>query len=434
MYEMRSISKKFNERILEGRFGLELEGLRINKNGKLALTPHPTKFNQEPYSNYITNDFSESQIEMITPCHPSLDKAYDVLSKIRETVTSNLNPNEMLWNQSIPCILPSDDEIPIARFEGNENSEELINYRKNLLKRYDIKKQLISGVHFNFSFDNELLHEMHRKLSPEKKYNQFKNQVYLKIARNYQRYCWLIIYLTGASVGAHNTFTEESKKLAVMDDENEGFYNPYSTSLRNSTIGYKNMIDLYPGYDRIESFVKDVRDYIKQGYISNSKELYTQIRLKPYNLESPLNSLYNDGINYVEIRTLDINPFDKNGISKDDLKFLHLFMVYMLLLEENDNEKWLEEGISNENLIAELAFHKKTKLNENDKRINVKRSALNHLKNMSELSEDMGNYACDIISDMERRIKDPQETYSQKLISLIKENGYINGNLKAMTD
>ena len=432
MYAMRSISKKFNEKILNGRFGIELEGLRVNENVKLALTPHPTKFNKEPYNKYITNDFSESQIELITPCYSSIDKAYDVLSKLRGIVDKNMNPNEHLWNQSIPCILPSDNEIPIAKFEGNENSQELIEYRKNLLNRYDIKKQLISGIHFNFSFDNQLLHEMHSKLSPEKRYNEFKNQVYLKIARNYQRYCWLIIYLTGASVGAHNSFTDESKKLAVMDDNNEGFYNPYSCSLRNSTIGYKNVVDLYPGYDQIESFVRDVRDYIEQGYISNSKELYTQIRLKPYNLETPLKSLYNDGINYVEIRTLDINPFDRNGISKDDLQFLHLFLVYMLLLEENDNEKWLKEGITNENMIAELAFHKNTKLNENDKRINIKKSALNHLKNMSELSEDMDNYCSEIITNMEDKIKNPQKTYSQQLTSLIKENGYINAHLEVI--
>lgn len=433
MYEMRSISQKFNDKITEGRFGLELEGLRVTKDGKLSLTPHPNKFNNPPYDQYITNDFSESQIEIITPCCSSLNQTYDVLSKLHGIVQKNLNPNEMLWNQSIPCILPSNDEIPIAKFEGNENSEELINYRKNLLKRYDIKKQLISGIHFNFSFDNKLLHEMHRKLNPEKQYNDFKNQMYLKIARNYQRYCWLIIYLTGASVGAHNTFTEESKKLAVVDDENEGFYNPYSCSLRNSTIGYKNIVDLYPRYDNVDSFVKDVMDYIKQGYISNAKELYTQIRLKPYNLESPLESLYNDGINYIEIRTLDINPFDRNGISKDDLQFLHLFMIYMLLLEENDNDEWLKEGINNENLIAELAFHKNTKLKENDRKINVKKSALNHLKNMAEISEDMNNYGIDVIATMKNRIEDPKQTYSQQLISLIKENGFINSQLEAMS-
>ncbi len=429
MYDMESISRHFNDDLMKGRFGIELEGLRVTNTGKLALTPHPNKFNQYPFNRYITNDFSESQIEMITPCCTSLDQTYNILSKLHDIVDNNLYSREILWNQSIPCILPEPNKIPIAKFKGNENSEELINYRNNLLQRYDIKKQLISGVHFNFSFDNHVLHELHTQLNPEIKYNEFKNQVYLKIARNYQRYCWLIIYLTGASVGIHNTFTEESKKLAIVDDENKGYYNPYACSLRNSTIGYKNIVELYPNYEDVNSFVKDVREYISKDYISHSKELYSQIRLKPYDLQHPLTSLSNDGINYIEIRTLDINPFEKSGINKDDLKFLHLFMIYMLLLEEENNIKWQEEAIYNENIVAEAVYCQNTKLIENNKKINFKKAGLTHLENLTQLCNEIGYYDENLVANMIAKIKNPQLTYSQQLISSIKENGFINTHL-----
>ncbi len=216
MYGLESVWSGFGQDVVKGKFGVELEGLRVVKGeGSLALSSHPYIFNRLPFNRYVTNDFSESQLEIVTPCYSSLDRVYDVLLSLYDFVDRNLCSNEMVWNQSMPCILPGDEDIAIAKFRGNSRAEELIGYRRGLLKRYNIKKQLISGVHFNFSFDNGFLHGLYDRLCLDMVYNDFKNQVYLKIVRNYQRYCWLIIYLTGASVGVHDSFTDESRKLAV---------------------------------------------------------------------------------------------------------------------------------------------------------------------------------------------------------------------------
>ncbi len=188
-------------------------------------------------------------------------------------------------------------------------------------------------------------------------------------------------------------------------------------------------MDLYPSYDDVGSFVGDIRSYIGSGYISHVKELYCQIRLKPYDLVNPLRSLYNDGINYVEVRTLDLNPFERCGVSKEDLEFLHVFLIYMLFVEEDDNENWQKEAAYNENIIAELAYHKKTKLIENNKKVDFKRSAKKHMKNLSELSLQINPYGDELIENMRNKIKDPSLNYSKKLISLIEKNGYINSQL-----
>ena len=52
--------------LVEGNFGLEKECQRIISSGDLALTPHPHVFGDKTKNPHITNDFSESQVEMIT--------------------------------------------------------------------------------------------------------------------------------------------------------------------------------------------------------------------------------------------------------------------------------------------------------------------------------------------------------------------------------
>lgn len=433
---LNSFLSLFGQDIVKGKFGIELESLRVVKgDAKLALSSHPSIFNCLPFNKYITNDFSESQVEIVTPCYSSLDRAYGMLCNLYGVVDSNLCSSEMLWNQSMPCILPDGGSIPIAKFRGNSDAVDLISYRNDLLRRYDVKKQLISGVHFNFSFDNGVLHSLYDRLYFDMGYNEFKNQIYLKIARNYQRYCWLIIYLTGASVGVHGSFTDESRKLAVEYDGNGGFYSPYACSFRNSSVGYKNIVDLYPDYSSVESFVGDIKSYIDKGYISHLKELYCQIRLKPYDLGSPLRSLYDDGINYVEVRTLDLNPFERYGISKEDLEFLHVFLIYMLIMEEDDdNECWQEEAVYNENIVAGCVYHKNTKLIENNRKVDFRKAAKKHIRNLYELSLQINPYGDDLISNMEDKVRNPNLNYSKRLISLIKEDGYINSQLDIMSN
>lgn len=173
--------------------------------GKLSLRPHPSVFGNKSSNPFITTDFSESQIEIITPTFDSIDEAYEVFTLLSDLVNTSLPEDECLWFQSLPCILPYSDKIPIAKYDETGKDNE--NYRKELARKYGVQKQLISGVHFNFSFKEDIIKKLYAKTKTNYTYKEFKNEVYLKIARNYLRYVWLIIYLTGCSVGAHKTFS-----------------------------------------------------------------------------------------------------------------------------------------------------------------------------------------------------------------------------------
>ena len=350
----KSLTKIPTNEILEGSFGIEWESLRANGDGELSLTPHPEIFGDKFKNPLITTDFSESQIEIITPAFDTIDEAFSTFSLLSDLVNSSLPEDEYLWFQSIPCILPYWDKIPIAQY--SEEGEASQKYREELAKKYGVKKQMISGVHFNFSFSDNLLRKLHYMEDPELSFQEFKNKVYLKIARNYLRYCWLIIYLTGCSIGSHKTFSNECIHLMDAKDEYGSYYSTKGPSFRNASCGYKNLKDLYPSYDSVEDFTSDIQKFIDDGDLSEAKELYTQIRLKPKNPKDMLNSLNQDGIEYIEIRTLDINPFYKCGLVLHDMTFLHLFLIYMYIKEESDYPLWQEEAKINEENVAEKAY------------------------------------------------------------------------------
>ena len=350
----KSLTKIPTNEILEGSFGIEWESLRANGDGELSLTPHPEIFGDKFTNPLITTDFSESQIEIITPAFDTIDEAFSTFSLLSDLVNSSLPEDEYLWFQSIPCILPYWDKIPIAQY--SEEGEASQKYREELAKKYGVKKQMISGVHFNFSFSDNFLRKLHYLEDPELPFQEFKNKVYLKIARNYLRYCWLIIYLTGCSIGSHKTFSNECIHLMDAKDEYGSYYSTRGPSFRNASCGYKNLKDLYPSYSSVESFTQDIQKFINDGDLSEAKELYTQIRLKPKNPKDMLNSLNQDGIEYIEIRTLDINPFYKCGLVLHDMTFLHLFLIYMYIKEESDYPLWQEEAKINEENVAEKAY------------------------------------------------------------------------------
>ena len=314
----RNLSKLSADEILEGSFGIEWESLRAKGDGHLSLTPHPEIFGDKLTNPLVTTDFSESQIEIITPTFKTIDEAFDTFSLLSDLVNASLPEDEYLWFQSIPCILPYWDQIPIAQY--SEEGEDSQRYREDLAKKYGVKKQMISGVHFNFSFSEEFLKKLYALEDVDLTFKEFKNEVYLKITRNYLRYCWLIIYLTGCSIGSHKTFSNDCIHLMDARDDYGSFYSTKGPSFRNASCGYKNLKELYPSYDSVDEFVRDINGFIENGDLSEAKELYTQIRLKPKNPKDLLNSLIDDGIEYIEIRTLDINPFYKCGLIKRDME------------------------------------------------------------------------------------------------------------------
>ena len=424
---LANLSKLSSNEILEGSFGIEWESLRAKGDGKLSLTPHPAVFGDKLTNPLITTDFSESQIEIITPTFNTIEKAFDSFSLLSDLVNSSLPEDEYLWFQSIPCILPYWDQIPIAQYsdEGVESQK----YREDLAKKYGVKKQMISGVHFNFSFTDEFLEKLRKIEKSDLSFKEFKNNVYLKIARNYLRYCWLIIYLTGCSIGSHKTFSNDCIHLMDTKDDYGSYYSTRGPSFRNASCGYKNLKELYPSYNSVDEFVRDINGFIENGDLSEAKELYTQIRLKPKNPKDLLNSLQSDGIEYIEIRTLDINPFYKCGLVMHDMKFLHLFLIYMFIKDESDYPDWQQEAKINEENTAECAYVESMRLLRDGKEVTLKSWAAEIINEMYGMCEVLGFDEFHTLSLMLNRISNPDLTYGQRLLKLIEENGYINTHI-----
>lgn len=425
--DLLNLSKLSTNDILAGSFGIEWESLRAKDDGKLSLTPHPEVFGDKLTNPVVTTDFSESQIEIITPTFDTMEEAFDTFSLLSDLVNSSLPSDEYLWFQSIPCILPYWDQIPIAQY--SEDGEASQKYREDLAKKYGVKKQMISGVHFNFSFDNDVLKKLYKISESSLSYQNFKNEVYLKIARNYLRYCWLIIYLTGCSIGSHKSFSNDCIHLMDAQDNYGSYYSTKGPSFRNASCGYKNLIELYPSYDSVDEFVDDVNKFIDEGDLSEAKELYTQIRLKPKDPKDYLNSLKNDGIEYIEIRTLDINPFYKCGLVEHDMRFLHLFLIYMLVKDESDYADWQKEAKINEENTAERAYDENMRLLKDGEEITLKKWAADIINEMYGMCDVFGIDERPTLNLMCNRIKDPSLTYGKRLLKLIEKEGYINTHM-----
>ncbi len=424
---LANLSKLSSNEILEGSFGIEWESLRAKDDGKLSLTPHPAVFGDKLTNPLITTDFSESQIEIITPTFDTIDDAFENFSLLSDMVNASLPRDEYLWFQSIPCILPYWDQIPIAQYSGEGESSQ--KYREDLARRYGVKKQMISGVHFNFSFSEKFLKKLYSLENDDLSFKNFKDDIYLKIARNYLRYCWLIIYLTGCSIGSHKTFSNDCIHLMDAKDNYGSYYSTRGPSFRNASCGYKNLKDLYPSYNSVNEFVGDINSFIDNGDLSEAKELYTQIRLKPKNPKDLLNSLKDSGIEYIEIRTLDINPFYQCGIVNRDMKFLHLFLIYMLVKDESDYLAWQNEAKINEERTAECGYVDSMRLSRDGCEVTLKDWAHEIINEMYDMCDELGIDGFDTLNLMMNRVLNPDFTYGKMLLSLIEQHGYINTHI-----
>lgn len=424
-------NKMIPERILSAGVGLEREGLRVTPQGKLALTPHPSIFGDKLGNPYITTDFSESQVELITPVFYSVDEAYHFLEALTDIVINEINENnELYWPYSMPCDIPADEDIPIAEYQGEEGRKARA-YREKLIKKYGGKRQLISGIHYNFSFSDEVLDILYRESGNELSFRDFKDKIYLKVLRNFLRYRWLVVFLMGCTPGLHGSYIE--KCLACMEevDGSETFLSQDGTSARNgSCSGYKNEIDLYPSYASVDEFIDSIEEYIRRGDISEAKELYAQIRLKPKKYNDVLGSLKVDGIQYLEIRTIDLNVFDKCGIAKVDLEFLNIFMLFLLLEGEESFDTWQQEALINEVKVAEHGLKADLELLDHRHWTLKTAWAEDILEKIAEINEYLDLKQDHCIEVMQSRLRNPQTTYAERLKQLMTEKGYIEANLE----
>lgn len=347
--------------LLNGNYGIEKESQRVTFTGDLALTEHPAVFGNKSTNSRITTDFSESQVEMITPAFPTVEEAHQSLSAIQNEVETGI-AGEFLWPLSMPPRLPEEKNIPIAKFDDSTLGREKEVYRKGLALRYGKKIQMISGIHYNFSFGSELLDFLYLHFGKGQAKQNFINDVYLAVTRNYLRYRWLLIYLFGASPQMDTTYypviRRDIKMIAkccpewchVIEQ-----YKQYATSLRVSRFGYADTrLEGYHGYfNNLAEYTRNIRkllstksrEYAKLGLYRNGNqiqlndnvlqkesEFYAPIRLKHIAElgETNLEALEKGGVQYLEVRIIDLDPYEKVSISLQQLHFLQIFMLFCL--------------------------------------------------------------------------------------------------------
>jgi len=318
------------------RRGIEKESLRVRADGSLALTPHPIALGSALTHPHITTDFSESQLELITGVHAGADGCLQELTEIHQFVVRAIG-EEMLWASSMPCNLPADEAIPIGRYGTSNVGRAKTVYRMGLSYRYGRRMQTISGIHYNFSVPG------------------VGSEGYFALIRNFRRLSWLPLYLFGASPAVCTTFIE-GRKHELQELAPGTMYLPHATSLRMGRLGYQSdaqsklrvsynnlksysaslqeaLTKPYPAYEKIG--IRDTDSYrqLSTSLLQIENEFYSPIRPKRRIKagERPLHALRERGVEYVEVRLMDLDPFTPVGITAQTMRFLDILLLHCLL-------------------------------------------------------------------------------------------------------
>ena len=320
------------------RRGIEKESLRVRPDGSLALTPHPATLGSALAHPHITTDFSEAQLELITAPHARPEACLEELVRIHQVVYRAIG-EELLWCASMPCLLPADHAIPIGRYGASNVGRAKTVYRIGLAHRYGRRMQTISGIHYNWSLVGAT------------------SEDYFALIRNFRRRSWLVLYLFGASPTVCSTFVagrdHELQELAPGT-----LYLPYATSLRMGRLGYQSdaQAALAVSYNSLESYAASLYDALTQPYrpyeaigIRNGDE-YRQLATSLLQIENefygtirpkrtirtgerPLHALKERGVEYVEVRLMDLDPFVPVAITAETMRFLDVLLLHCLLAE-----------------------------------------------------------------------------------------------------
>ncbi len=333
-----------------GRKGVEKESLRVSPSGEIVQTAHPPALGAPLTNEHITTDFSESLIELVTPPFQQTWELLQYLCDIHQFVYRHLG-EELLWATSMPCALRGDESIPLARFGTSNVGRMKTIYRNGLGLRYGRIMQAISGVHFNFSFSPHLWDVLEHVNKSRLVRQDFVSEQYFSVLRNYRRHGWLVLYLFGTSPAVSKSFfAGREADMPVLDSDT--YYQPYATSLRMSDIGYrnKNQASVSVSVNSLDEYVRDLSraigtpfpPYEKLGVkvdgeyrqlnaniLQIENEYYSFIRPKRVarSGERPTKALHRAGVEYVEVRALDVSAFDPVGVNQNKLRFLETFLA-----------------------------------------------------------------------------------------------------------
>lgn len=446
------------------RRGIEREALRIKANGTLAPNDHPEQLGKTLTHPTITTDYSENLLEFITPVATDIETT---LEQLRDThrETYRAIGDELLWPMSMPCYIGSDDDIRIAKYGESHSGRMKSLYRRGLTYRYGATMQVIAGVHYNFSVSDAMWAEL-AKAEGAVDDQAFRSQRYFALIRNFKRIAWVIPYLFGASPALCKSFfcqTNNEATLAEWDFETVGkgtVYLPYGTSLRMSDLGYTNkeQATLKITYNSVEEYVEGLRraittpskqfskigvkvgdDYrqLNDNILQIENEFYSPIRPKQTarDGETPSQALERRGVEYIEIRALDVNPFSEVGLTAKQMHFLDLMLLYCLL-QPSDDMSWEQQKQTDDNFTRVVMQGRNPRLSltcEGQDRLMA--DWLEELfADFTPLAQALDNENGDSqyqnhLADLYEWVLNPERTLSGQILKLLKDNNWDNSKL-----
>jgi glutamate--cysteine ligase len=435
-----------------GRKGVEKESLRVSPDGEIVQSPHPSALGAPLTNDNITTDFSESLIELVTPPFGETWELLQYLCDIHQFVYRHLG-DELLWSTSMPCAIRGDESIPLAQFGRSNVGRMKTVYRHGLGVRYGRIMQAISGVHFNYSFSPTLWDALEHINQSDRPRQDFVSDEYFGVLRNYRRFGWLVLYLFGTSPAVSKSFFAEREiELPFLDEDT--VYEPYGTSLRMSDIGYRNKTqatvsvsvngldeyvkDLskaistpYPPYERIGVKVNGEYLQLDANILQIENEYYSFIRPKRIarSGERPTKALRRAGVEYVEVRALDVSAFDPVGVNQNKLRFLEAFLALCLLRDSEPIDRSEQQALDENHLrVARRGREPGLKLNREGRQfpmLDWARELLDSMQGVCELL-DHGEPARPYTAALEQqraKIDEVERTPSARLLTEMRQTG-----------
>ena len=274
--------------------------------------------------------------------HADAQAAIDELTRIHQFTYRVMAEagDEMMWVSSMPCGLPTDETIPLGRYGSSNVGRAKSVYRMGLGHRYGRRMQTISGIHYNWSMPG------------------LSNDEYFALIRNFRRQSFLLLVLFGASPAVCASFVQgRQHELQPLAEAEGTLHMPYGTSLRMGRLGYQSdaQASLSVSYNSLEGYGASLQEALTKPYpayeavgirnpggdynqlattlLQIENEFYGTIRPKRviFPGERPLHALRERGVEYVEVRCMDLNPFMPAGIDAATARFLDVFLLHCLL-------------------------------------------------------------------------------------------------------
>jgi glutamate--cysteine ligase len=446
------LARNASPAIAGGRKGIEKESLRVFPDGSLADTPHPEALGSAMTNAFITTDFSEALLEFVTPAFVNTWEALRVLCEIHQFTYERLE-DELLWVTSMPCLMGKDEDIPLAQYGSSNVGRMKTVYRNGLGYRYGRRMQTIAGVHFNYSLPDEFWPVYYELERSNDDIDDFRSAAYMALVRNFRRFGWLVLYLFGASPALCKSFMGGSETSLQSFNENT-YYEPFGTSLRMSDLGYSNStqarlkislnsVDEYirdltaaictsaPEYEKIGVKVDGDYRQLSANQLQIENEFYSPVRPKRVarSGERPTAALRRGGVEYVEIRSLDLNVFDPVGVNQNAMKFMEAFLVYCLLADSPPfDDETLAEVTRNHSQTAKFGRDPDFRLMREGSEVGLRDWAREVIEDVLAIAEliDQDEAGEDYVAAVNAQlalVDDPDATPSARVIEEMRRGG-----------